>query len=46
MIAFEAVAPDSGELTLAVLAEPGAERKSPVTTFKFVPLENWGPKDQ
>ena len=28
MIAFEAVAPESGELTLVVLAEPGADASS------------------
>ena len=38
MIAFEAVAPESGELTLAVLAEPGKERAG---TVKVIPLEEW-----
>ena len=39
MIAFEAVAPDSGELTLAVLARPGADM--PAKRMKVVPLEQW-----
>jgi len=40
MIAFEAVAPASGELVLAVLAQPGEEpTKRPV---ELVPLEKWG----
>jgi hypothetical protein len=42
MIAFEAVAPESGELTLAVLAEPGADAKS--AAVKVVPLEEWETK--
>ncbi len=42
MIAYEAVAPDSGELILAVLAEPGAEAGRAVEAVKIVPLENWG----
>jgi len=39
MIAFEAVAPESGELTLTVLAVPGADRKS--KAVKIVPLDDW-----
>lgn len=42
MIAFEAVAPESGELTLAVVAEPGAGENASRSSFKIVPLENWG----
>lgn len=42
MIAFETVAPESGKLTLAVLALPGADRKS--KAVKIVPLENWKAK--
>lgn len=42
MIAFEAIAPDSGELTLAVLAEPGAEAGSPAKPVKVVGLKQWG----
>jgi len=42
MIAFEAVAPASGELTLAVLAEPGGIRESAAKTIRLIRLENWG----
>ncbi len=42
MIAFEAVAPESGELTFAVLAMPGADRKPTTETAKIVPLDKWG----
>ena len=42
MIAFEAAAPDSGELTLAVVAEPGAQENASRSSFQIVPLENWG----
>ena len=41
MVAFEAVAPDSGELTLAVLATPGSS-DSDKRAFDLRPLENWG----
>jgi Heparinase II/III-like protein/Domain of unknown function (DUF4962) len=43
MIAFETVAPESGELTLAVLAMPGVDGK-PAAKTKLVPLDNWGVK--
>ncbi len=39
MIAFEATAPESGELTLAVLAKLGVDGKS--SAAKIVPLESW-----
>jgi hypothetical protein len=39
MIAFEAVAPESGELTLVVLAQPGASGES--AAVKIVPLDDW-----
>lgn len=39
MIAFEAVVPESGKMTLAVLAQPGASGKS--AAVKIVPLDDW-----
>ena len=39
MIAFEAIAPESGKLTLAVLAEPGTDKA--IGMRKIVPLEEW-----
>ena len=42
MMAFETVAPESGELTLAVLAAPGAGRKSAAGKVELRPLESWG----
>lgn len=41
MIAFEAVAPPSGKLTLAVLATPGSCGESLQPRLKFLPLERW-----
>jgi hypothetical protein len=41
MVAFEATAPASGELTLAVLARPGSCRDSAKTRLKLRPLESW-----
>ncbi len=40
MIAFEAIAPNSGELTLAVIARPGTDMSA--TTMKIIALEKWG----
>ncbi|MHB8902016.1 MAG: heparinase II/III domain-containing protein [Thermoguttaceae bacterium] len=40
MVQFEVVAPESGKVTLAVLAEPGGARTAPAD--KLVPLEQWG----
>ncbi len=40
MIAFEAIASNSGELTLAVMARPGADM--PAKAMEIVPLEKWG----
>jgi hypothetical protein len=40
MIAFEAVAPASGELTLAVFAQPGDKLKK--YTPKIRTLQQWG----
>ena len=42
MVAFEAVAPDSGTLTLAVLATPGSSRGSVRESLKVQPLAGWG----
>jgi len=42
MVAFEATAPDSGELTLAVLAQPGSDTDSAKPEVKLRPLEDWG----
>jgi hypothetical protein len=41
-IVFEAVAPDSGELVLAVLATPGTCRPSVRPQVQLVPLDQWG----
>jgi hypothetical protein len=45
MVAFEAVASDSGELALAVIATPGSCEKSTADTFKFEPLKKWNIKE-
>jgi len=42
MVAFEAVAPASGELTLAVLATPGVGVDSKRRTLDLRPFQNWG----
>ena len=42
MVAFEAVAPESGELTLAVLATPGGSSGSATRRVELRPLETWG----
>ena len=42
MVAFEAVAPDSAELVLAVLAAPGASADSERPKLELRPLEDWG----
>lgn len=42
MIAFDAVAPPSGELTLAVLATPGSCTDPQGAGLKIQPLEEWG----
>jgi hypothetical protein len=42
MVAFEAVAPESGELTLAVRATPGGRRDSERSKLELRLLENWG----
>jgi hypothetical protein len=44
MISFEARAPKSGQLTLAVLATPGTCRKPSGDKWKIEPLENWSRK--
>lgn len=41
MVAFEAVAPDSGELTLVVLATPGSCKASERVGLQIRPLEQW-----
>lgn len=41
MVAFEAVAPESGDLTLAVLATPGTAADSPGRKLDLRPLEHW-----
>jgi len=41
MIAFEAVAPESGELTLVVLATPGSCKAAVKHTPPFTALEQW-----
>jgi hypothetical protein len=41
MVAFEAVAPQSGVLTLAVLATPGTCPNSVKNTLKLKPLQAW-----
>jgi hypothetical protein len=42
MMAFETVAPESGELRLAVLASPGAGGESAAGKIELRPLESWG----
>ena len=42
MIAFESVAPDSGELNLSVLATPGTCADSLKSQLAFRSLEDWG----
>jgi hypothetical protein len=42
MVAFEAVAPDSGILTFAVLATPGTSTDSVRESLKIQPLASWG----
>jgi len=42
MVAFEAVASESGALTLAVLAQPGSTAGSKQAKLQLVPLEKWG----
>jgi hypothetical protein len=41
MVAFEAIAPDTGEVTLAVLATPGSCTDSSRDRFQIKPLESW-----
>ncbi len=41
MVAFEIAAPDSGELTIAVLATPGTCRDSVGGDLQLRPLESW-----
>jgi len=41
MVAFEATAPDSGELMLAVLAAPGNDDEPTKPKIKLRPLEDW-----
>ncbi len=41
MVAFELVAPASGELTLAVLATPGTSTDSAKPSLQLRPLEQW-----
>jgi hypothetical protein len=42
MIAFESVAPPTGELNLAVLATPGSCADSPPKRLTLKPLQTWG----
>jgi hypothetical protein len=42
MISFEARAPESGQLTLAVLATPGSCKNPSSNKQKIDPLEKWG----
>ena len=42
MVAFESVAPQSGELTIAVLATPGSSTDSEKRNLQVRPLESWG----
>jgi hypothetical protein len=44
MIAFEAVAPDSGKLTLAVIATPGSCTSPMTEALKLQPLQEWSPE--
>ncbi len=41
MVAFEAIAPESGELTLAVLATPGSCEAAQKETWQIEDLERW-----
>lgn len=41
MIAFDAVAPESGKLTLAVIATPGSCESPVADALKLQPLQNW-----
>jgi hypothetical protein len=41
MVAFEASAPESGELTLAIVATPGTCRNSVANKLKLQPLKEW-----
>ena len=43
MVAFEAIAPESGQITLAVLATPGSCADSVNREFELRPLESWKP---
>jgi hypothetical protein len=42
MVAFEAIAPDSGELILAVLVTPGSCNESARGNLELRPLKGWG----
>ena len=42
MVTFEAEAPESGKLTLAVVATPGTCHVPTVDNLRIVPLESWG----
>jgi len=42
MLAFELTAPDSGDLTLTVLATPGSCAESMKAEFALRPLDQWG----
>jgi len=41
MVAFEAIAPPSGKLTIAVLFTPGTCKNSAAHTLRIRPLETW-----
>ncbi len=41
MIAFEATAPESGKLTLAVVATPGTSTNPQAASLKIQPLDDW-----
>jgi hypothetical protein len=42
MLAFELTAPDSGDLTLTVLASPGSCAESMKPGLAVRPLDHWG----
>jgi hypothetical protein len=42
MVAFEATAPESGELTLVVAATPGSCSDAVASKLPIVPLDDWG----
>lgn len=42
MVAFEATAPESGELTLVVAATPGSCSDAVASKLPIVPLDSWG----